>query len=492
MRKEQKQKILNFINLFPDIQQTIEQISVNHHVAAEELLQESVKGLELVKNAIEASEGAEHVACMYVEKCIQVFPNADKTIWKELRECIENEIKVKREVVFLPYKASMWDSLESVWMAARDDEECDAYVIPIPYYDKDSEGNLKEMHWEGGEYPDYVPITRYDEYHIAERRPDMIFIHNPYDNRNHVTSVHPDYYAEVLKDYTDKLVYIPYYILPAAPAEKDKGFVLSSGVLYADYVFVQNDEVREFYLNVIKENWGREPVAKWEEKLIALGSPKTDKILNTKKEDLQVPEEWKKIIRNKKVVFFNTNISMILHNSDNIIENLERILGLFKKHTEFVVIWREHPLTMSTLESMRPEIMGAYIKLRDDFVKEKWGILDETPEPYMAMSLSDCYYGAGGSLSAVYPVTGKPIMIMDYLYPAQIEKVEITAQELMERASLRMLFPERNVNSLEIFLGHISEFEKQNAERKEKQQVRMKNLDGTVGKRIFLYMKTII
>lgn len=35
------------------------------------------------------------------------------------------------KVVFMPYKASMWDSLESVWMAADKDERCEALVVPI-------------------------------------------------------------------------------------------------------------------------------------------------------------------------------------------------------------------------------------------------------------------------------------------------------------------------------------------------------------------------
>ena len=52
----------------------------------------------------------------------------------------------RKEIVFLPYKASMWDSLESVWKAADADPECDAYVIPIPYYDKNPDGSFREMH----------------------------------------------------------------------------------------------------------------------------------------------------------------------------------------------------------------------------------------------------------------------------------------------------------------------------------------------------------
>ena len=36
---------------------------------------------------------------------------------------ITKEEKFKREIVFLPYKASMWDSLESVWKAADEDKD---------------------------------------------------------------------------------------------------------------------------------------------------------------------------------------------------------------------------------------------------------------------------------------------------------------------------------------------------------------------------------
>ncbi len=58
---------------------------------------------------------------------------------------VENEIshiKIRKEIVFLPYKASMWDSLESVYLAAKEDEECDAYVIPVSYYNKLPGGRL--------------------------------------------------------------------------------------------------------------------------------------------------------------------------------------------------------------------------------------------------------------------------------------------------------------------------------------------------------------
>ena len=52
-------------------------------------------------------------------------------ISKRLKELISESVIYK--VVFMPYKASMWDSLESVWMAADKDERCEALVVPITY-----------------------------------------------------------------------------------------------------------------------------------------------------------------------------------------------------------------------------------------------------------------------------------------------------------------------------------------------------------------------
>lgn len=83
----------------------------------------------------------------------------------ELQNHIQYEMPDDRkEVVFLPYKASMWDSLESVWKAADEDRNTDAYVIPIPYFDRRSDGSLGEEHYEGDLYPAYVPIIRNNEY----------------------------------------------------------------------------------------------------------------------------------------------------------------------------------------------------------------------------------------------------------------------------------------------------------------------------------------
>ena len=93
---------------------------------------------------------------------------------RQVRRLIEKEVPDRLEAVFLPYKASMWDSLESIWRAADEDPDCDAYVIPIPYYDRNPDGSFREEHYEGKEFPADVPITSYDEYDFGSRMPDLI------------------------------------------------------------------------------------------------------------------------------------------------------------------------------------------------------------------------------------------------------------------------------------------------------------------------------
>ena len=269
----------------------------------------------------------------------------------------------RKEVVFLPYKASMWDSLESVWEAADADENTDAYVIPIPYFDKNPDGSFKEEHYEGDLYPKNVPITRYDTYDLETRRPDVIYIHNPYDECNHVTSVHPYFYSKNLRKFTDKLVYIPYFVLPEIePDDQEavdnmKHFCFMPGTIYADQVIVQSEKMRTIYIDeyrkaakemdLLYEHVDRSFL---EKKFLGLGSPKLDKVSNTKKENLEIPAEWLKVITRpdgswKKIVFYNTSVSALLHHDEKMLRKMESVFEMLKKNQEEVaLLWGPHPL----------------------------------------------------------------------------------------------------------------------------------------------------
>ena len=449
MRKHNKQQCAELIQTMEEAHaEILRLIESNDMVNASELLEECQQAAIAIGGIIEESdgEGTEAVSrlegyCEYVYGINESIKNGteistDKTEkafldWIEAVRAGINNLPVRTEVVFLPYKASMWDSLETVWKKADADPDCDAYVIPIPYYDRNPDGTMREEHYEGAEYPEYVPITDYREYDFENRHPDRIYIHNPYDNGNFVTTVHPFFYSKHLKDLTDELVYIPYFVLAdpdpdnEASLEGIKPFIAVAGVVNAHKVIVQSEKMRLAYIKVMTEIMGDHTRQYWENKISGEGSPKFEKIENTKISDLNIPDEWEKLIQKpdgtrKKIILYNVGVKLLIVNGEKMLDKMYDVLRIFKENQENVtLLFRPHPLLKATVESMRPGLHDKYKALIEGYISEGWGIYDDTPDLDRAIILSDAYYGDPSSLVELYKRTKKPIMIQN---PDVLEK----------------------------------------------------------------------
>lgn len=450
MRKAQKKQADRILELLEQVHKGIRQtIQAGQKAEAVNYLSQCQDAAISLGESIEQTEGEGFVTVTFLEEYCEIvyqiyeklqqgqeipaeksYKHLHKALVK-IKNSVNHDIKLRMEAVFLPYKASMWDSLESVWKAADEDPDCDTYVVPIPYYDKNPDGTFREVHCEENLYPDYVPVTHYENYDFAERRPDMIFIHNPYDDCNYVTSVHPFFYSRNLKQYTEKLIYIPYFILGevdpenAAAVKGIEHFCTVPAVLHADKVIVQSEDMRTVYVNVMtefaKENGLKGMDRKyWEEKIDGSGSPKVDKVLRTKKEELNIPEDWRKIIEKpdrsiKKIVFYNTGITALLQHNEQMLEKMESVFQTFRVYrNDVALLWRPHPLMESTLTSMRPELWEKYRRLRDRYREEGWGIYDDTADMDRAVVLSDVYYGDMSSIVQLYQKTGKPVILQQF------------------------------------------------------------------------------
>ena len=449
MRKAQKQQAEEILRLLARVHEGIKHsIETNKTDSALDMLAQCQESAINLGEMIEETEGngTKTVSCLeeYCERVYQIYVllgqgdtinshKALKTLKKALvlvENSLSQDIKVRTEAVFLPYKASMWDSLESVWKAADEDPDCDAYVIPIPYFDKNPDGSFREEHYEGDQYPDNVPVTHYNDYDFAARRPDMIFIHNPYDECNYVTSVHPFFYAKNLKQFTDKLVYIPYFILGEVNPENEDAvkrmehFCTVPGVIYADQVVVQSEDMKKIYVRVMTEFFKDRPESGmnrkyWEDKILGLGSPKVDKALGTQKADVEIPEDWLKVIRKtdgswKKIIFYNTSVSALLRHEEKMLRKMKDVFRVFWENQEEVaLLWRPHPLIKATIESMRPQLWEEYEQLVKEYRSAGWGIYDDTADLDRAIAVCDGYYGDPSSVVRLCKEVGKPIMMQN-------------------------------------------------------------------------------
>ncbi|MCI8418867.1 MAG: hypothetical protein HFI33_15450 [Lachnospiraceae bacterium] len=449
MRKAQKRQAEELLGLLGQVHEGIKKsIKVGQREEAMELLRQCQDAAIQLGESIEEAEGEGFVTIplleQYCEIVYQIYEGlaegpgvsanqAGKNLRKALvtiENSVRNDIREQVEVLFLPYKASMWDSLESVWKAADEDPDCDAYVIPIPYFDKNPDGSFREEHYEGDLYPKYVPVTSYREYDFAKRRPDLIFIHNPYDECNYVTSVHPFFYSKNLKQFTDKLVYIPYFILGEIDPDNEKAvegmehFCTLPAVIYADKVVVQSQDMKKIYVNVMTKYFKDRPESGmnqkyWEDKILGLGSPKVDKALGTQKADVEIPKNWMNVIKKsdgswKKIIFYNTGVSALLRYEKKMLEKMKDVFKVFQeKQEEVALLWRPHPLIKATIESMRPELWEEYEQLVKEYRSAGWGIYDDTPDMDRAIALCDAYYGDHSSLVRLCQEAGKPVMIQD-------------------------------------------------------------------------------
>lgn len=369
-----------------------------------------------IGTAIERSEGEGFVTVKYLEEYCEVVyevsqGDSDELNGNKVRKALnkkiikaENsvkaDIKVKTEIAFISYKAAMWDSLESIWRSAALDPDCDAYVIAVPYYDLNPDHSFGQFHYEGDEYPDNVPVTHYEAYDLAVRKPDVIYFHNPYDDWNLVTSVDPRFYSSNLKKYTDCLVYVPYYATSGGMSEGQKTL---PAYFNADYIVIQSPEFRAYFDERIPD-----------EKFLPFGSPKFDKVIQKCQNSPQPPKEWAKKMEGKKVYFYNTSIGGMLADTENFLKKMEYVFKCFEGRDDVCLLWRPHPLLESTFDAMRPQYRHTFDVLKRCFIEKHLGIYDTTVDIEDTIALSDAYIGDGGtSVTSLFGVVGKPIFILN-------------------------------------------------------------------------------
>lgn len=212
---------------------------------------------------------------------------------RQAKKMLDEQIPDRMEVVFFPYKASMWDSMDLIWEASEQDEDCDAYVVPIPYYDRNQDGTFSGYHYEGDELPSHITVTHYENYSLQKHWPDTIFIQNPYDETDAAISVDPRFYSHTLKGVTDTLVYISDFL----PDETPDGFseavdraiklCTAPGTLNADMVIVHSEKMKQVYIDILTQNFGESTRKDWEKKIFSIRSSEIEQLQNHKENEEQ-------------------------------------------------------------------------------------------------------------------------------------------------------------------------------------------------------------
>lgn len=421
LRVVYKKQMLSALKEILNLQKQFQIGNTDRLLLLEECQRLAIEAGEMMEQTMPAHVEPVHILEQYCEDIYILSQGA--AITDDVIECLEQKINMVAEyiktmpavfkLVFMPYKASMWDSLESIWRAAAADKRCEAIVVPIPYYEFDKQKNELHYHYEGNDFPKDVPITDYREYALEEDHPDVIYIHNPYDDCNFVTSVPKRYFSRELKKYTDKLVYVPYYVTAGFTSPEHLQLPVYRNM---DYMVVQSESYKESFQGLPHYT-----------KILPLGSPKLDRVILMCAKKPQMPEEWQRVLGDKKILMLNTSVNSLLSERELYLSKIKNLFERIKQIEGIGLIWRPHPLFKSAIQSMRPELLEQFYELVSFFNEEKIGIWDDTPDITQTIAIADAYIGdLGTSVINLFGIAGKPIFILNNLiteeYPQEVAR----------------------------------------------------------------------
>lgn len=294
-------------------------------------------------------------------------------------------------VVFMPYLASMWDCMSTIYEYYK--QIAKVYVVPIPYYGKDAYGYFTKLYYDGRNFPKGVRITHYDKIDLKQLHPDKIFIHNAYDSHNLIISVEPKFYSYKLKACTNHLVYVPYFTASVVPEQ----FLNLPGAQNADEIIVETEQQKLAYARVLGED----------KQITIRESSKIESILSEKLEDKVIPKRWQKKIQDKKVVFFNTGVHQFVCNPNYYFYGTRKDLENLKKKQDTVVLWRPHPLLTQAIIAVDKRLLIEYEELIKWF--KTWGIFDTSSDLHRAVLLADEFCGDGSSITRLFEALNKKV-----------------------------------------------------------------------------------
>lgn len=339
-----------------------------------------------------------------------LFPVGE--VLAKLDNALSEHILSHREILFLPESPQGWKVLEPIYREYSKDPLVDAVVLALPHMFKDYYGNIvseeadlqdfgKALSLWGG----ISPIS-WDTYEIALHCPDEVYYQDPYDRENPCLTVPPMFYAENLRKFTSKLIFVP--IGRIAEFQDNAGvdgavmkyYVSAPGVILSDEVYIQSENIRQRYIEKLTAFAGDNTRVIWEKKI----SPKPDLFEISPETDAETTVSQTKSdeLPRKKMLICIASYELWEH-PDNYRASLSQRLELLKENADKIDV-------------------SVCIYPNENIDKVTSGLLDEfglNLIQYPSTSLNvfcqkfDAYYGSACPLVPVFSELKKPVMIAD-------------------------------------------------------------------------------
>ncbi len=343
----------------------------------------------------------------------------------------------KREVLFLPVKADWWETMEPEWRKEVADPDNDVYVMPLLYLQKDFIKEEGEEKNDGSLLPDYVNQTTIEEYDIAKRLPDRVYIQDPYDGFNTMIAVPSYFYSGNLLKFTDELIYVPCYDVDDPESDDDKIIsalkilVEQPAVYYADKIVLKSEKLKDTYVDLLVELTAEDHREYWSDKIEVSGShSKSDRMADKHAESAygvrdaaikrlilegKLPEEWKNgLDSGKKLLIFQINTPFVLQYGQKAIDKVRDSIKLIRDNLDSIQCIFTPNESLDGILNIADRNLGAeYSRLIADIKNDPDIIYDEDHTANSCYLAANAYYGTPGVLAHKCRMEKIPVMLMN-------------------------------------------------------------------------------
>lgn len=362
-------------------------------------------------------------------------------------DVITKQIIKKRVILFITSGVRQWKELENICRDiisgtenetdndittnnnAVDNNDIDVYVMPVPMLKKNIYGQvtmsndeiLDAVDYEQyieyfsrpecADYAENINLVKWNTYSLELNHPDVIYIQDPYDAENPCMTIPPQFYAKNLQKYTGSLIYVQ--ALKTAEFGVDdpldmynmKHYVTVPGVICADKVIVQSENIKERYVDKLTAFAGDDTREIWEAKVIAEADEfKTDST------------QGNSDVSCGKSILFCIGCNEAYEIEEAAIEKLQKKLDVFEQYGDKVKVGIcLYPGNIKEWYA-NEQIKSGISSLIEEYAAKEWCDLCEFNSNTDMMRLAEeytAYYGSPAPFAHMFTNLKKPVMLAD-------------------------------------------------------------------------------
>ncbi|KVN02958.1 CDP-glycerol glycerophosphotransferase [Burkholderia diffusa] len=303
------------------------------------------------------------------------------------------ETTTKKRIRFLFQTGCQWYCYDSVYEAFCNDDRYDVEIVALPFTKNGVQ--IGDPAWifleEQG-----LPFVHYQQYDLDADVPDVVFLHNPYDETR------PDaYHAKALSERGIRLAYIPYGPdMGDGEANRYFQYRMDTQTL-AWRIFARSENHRQRFKTILPGSIRR---------VVATGHPKVDRT-----HDSMVDNPLRKRFEGRKVLLWNPHFSVGFPANlrwSTFDRYLKTFCDLVMHRHDVAIIMRPHPNLFYTL--MHSDVGKQAIRMLIALAKSHpHFVIDQSALYRHAFDASHALITDTSSLMYEYLVCDKPILHLE-------------------------------------------------------------------------------